>query len=248
MTTKELQKKNRTYPLLSCGTDAKTVKGEKLSVMTGILYLAPHKAAGVGNFCANASPECIFLCLYTAGRAGIFPDVNKGRMRKTLFFVQDRKGFDARLYKDIRNLIKRAERANMQPAVRLDGTSDIGIATQVCEDFPEVMFYDYTKNVVRMARFLKGRFPRNYHLTFSRSETNDSQSEVFLRKGAGVAMLFETMPKTYKGFKVINGDESDLRYLDRKIFGLSDTEGYVIALSPKGRAKKSFGGMVIREV
>lgn len=51
-----LEQKNRTYPLLSCGEDSKTVKGEKLSIMTGILYLAPHKEAGVGNFCTNSSP------------------------------------------------------------------------------------------------------------------------------------------------------------------------------------------------
>ena len=241
-----LEQKNRTYPLLSCGTDAKTPKGEKLSVMTGILYLAPHKAAGAGNFCSNATPGCIKSCLYTAGRAQIHPVVNKGRIRKTLFFANDRKGFMLRLYRDLRNLSGRAAKAKMQAAARLDGTSDIQLALHVCKDFPEVMFYDYTKSRAIMEAFARGMFPANYHLTFSRSEVNHMNANVFLRKGMGVAMVFEQIPETYLGWKVINGDESDVRYLDRELFGLSDTEGYVIGLSAKGRAKRDTSGFVIR--
>lgn len=152
-----------------------------------------------------------------------------------------------RLYRDIRNLSKRAAKANMQAAARLDGTSDIQLALQVCEDFPEVMFYDYTKIPGIMEAFLKKRFPRNYHLTFSRSEINDSRSEDFLAKGAGVAIVFDRIPETYKGWKVISGDQSDVRYLDRKLFKLSDKQGYVIGLTAKGRAKKDTSGFVIRE-
>ena len=32
--------------LLSVSADAKTIKGEKFNVLTGILYLAPHNISG----------------------------------------------------------------------------------------------------------------------------------------------------------------------------------------------------------
>ena len=43
--------------LLSVSQDSKTVKGEKLGYLTGILYLAPHKISG-SNLCPHATPGC----------------------------------------------------------------------------------------------------------------------------------------------------------------------------------------------
>ena len=37
-----------------------------------------------------------------------------------------------------------------------------------------------------------------------------------LSKGHNVAMVFDKLPETYMGYKVINGDETDLRFLDDK--------------------------------
>jgi hypothetical protein len=37
-----------------------------------------------------------------------------------------------------------------------------------------------------------------------------------LKRGFNVAMVFDKLPETYKGFKVINGDLDDLRFLDEK--------------------------------
>jgi hypothetical protein len=58
-------------------------------------------------------------------------------------------------------------------------------------------------------------------LTFSLSETNHDKAFELLTKGHNVAMVFgvkrgEELPKNYKGYKVINGDESDLRFKDEK--------------------------------
>lgn len=240
-----LEKKNRTYPLLSIGTDAKTVKGEKVGIRTGILYLAPHKTAGVGNFCANASKGCIELCLFTAGRAQVHKTVNEGRIRKTHFFVSDRNGFNARMHADLRLMERRALRDGMTPAARLDGTSDIGIGVDFAKDFPGIQFYDYTKNPQRMLRYAKGEFPANYHLTFSRSEDNDAECEEFLKMGMGVAYVFETLPKKYQGYRVIPGDESDARFLDRKTYRIGKKTGYIIGLTPKGKARKSENPFII---
>ena len=42
--------------------------------------------------------------------------------------------------------------------------------------------------------------------------------------------------ETWKGFEVVNGDETDLRFLDKK--------GVVVGLIEKGRAKKDETGFV----
>jgi hypothetical protein len=58
--------------------------------------------------------------------------------------------------------------------------------------------------------------PSNYHLTFSRSEINNDIAMDLLSKGNNVAMVFDKLPETYLGYKVVNGDETDLRFLDEK--------------------------------
>jgi hypothetical protein len=46
-------KLNEVRPLLTL-SNAKTTKGEKLGFLTGVLYMAPWKVAGVGNVCPQA--------------------------------------------------------------------------------------------------------------------------------------------------------------------------------------------------
>jgi hypothetical protein len=58
--------------------NTKTRKGEKLVILTGILYLAPANESRVMNTCSSSTPECRDACLYTAGR-GRFDPVRKGR-------------------------------------------------------------------------------------------------------------------------------------------------------------------------
>jgi hypothetical protein len=78
--------------------------------------------------------------------------------------------------------------------------------------FPDVQFYDYTKNYIRFEKEL----PANYHLTFSRSETNHDKAMEILSKGFNVAIVFDKLPETFAGYEVINGDENDLRFKDKK--------------------------------
>jgi hypothetical protein len=76
-----------------------------------------------------------------------------------------------------------------------------------------------------------------YHLTFSRSETNENDAFRLLKDGGNVAIVFKTIPETWNGFKVINGDATDLRYFDPK--------NVVVGLTAKGDAKKDHSGFVI---
>lgn len=234
--------------LLNIDSNAKTVKGQKKGYLTGILYLAPHRESGVMNVCANASPGCIATCLFTAGR-GAFPKVRQARVRKTLEFNRGPAFFVDRLVKEITSLCRKAAKRKLIPVVRLNGTSDLpweiikGSAGKCLMDvFPGVQFYDYTKSNTRMLRFYVGALPRNYHLTFSRSECNGDNAYTHIRRGVNVAVPFkvkrgEALPKEWGGYPVIDGDQHDLRFLDPR--------GVVVGLRAKGKARKDTSGFVV---
>jgi hypothetical protein len=216
--------------------NAKTVKGEKLGYTTYIMYLAPHTQNSKGiNLCSHASKGCAKACLFGSGAAR-FEEVQNGKRNKTEYYLADRKGFMLQLVKEI----TKAERLHgaiegeeqigrtgkviryKKFAIRLNGTADIPFekikldsGLNIFETFPNVQFYDYTKNPKRFEK----KQSANYHLTFSRSEDNDKVAEDLLSKGHNVAIVFgvknvNDLPTTYKGYKVINGDETDLRFLD----------------------------------
>jgi len=210
----------------------KTVKGEKLGVLTGILYLAPAKISGY-EVCPRRSAGCTAACLYTAGM-GAFSNVQQARINKTKMYFEDRPNFLFQLEKDIKALVKKANKLNMKPAIRLNGTSDINwMSSGIMDKFPDVQFYDYTK----VLRRLKDKIPANYNITFSKSEDNNSECETALELGFNVAAVFKNLPQQYMGRQVINGDETDVRFADGK--------GVVIGLTAKGKARKDLSGFVI---
>jgi hypothetical protein len=227
--------------LLSVSTDAKTVKGEKIGYLTGILYLSPAKESGVMNTCPNASAGCAAACLYTAGRSVAFPKINQARVKRTIFLKSNRVEFITQLENEINSLIKRATKKGLIPVVRLNGTSDIPFENMgIIEKFPNIIFYDYTKSVKRVKAWLNGELPANYHLTFSRSETNGKDAAELAKLGANVAVVYSSkkLPKTFHGRKVVSGDDSDLRFLD--------PPRRVIGLSAKGKAKHDTSGFVVK--
>jgi hypothetical protein len=227
--------------LLNSG-NSKTRKGEKKGFTTYGLHLAPANLSGF-NVCKDASIGCGNACLNTAGR-GAMNSVQKARIKKTLFFFKDKQKFLAELWAEVAKSIKSASRKGMTPCFRLNLTSDLPWekikfnGQNVFEAFPLVTFYDYTKSVERMTAFVNGEMPSNYHLTFSRSETNGAIALAILRSGGNVAMVFRKwIPSTYFGHDVIDGDETDLRFLDGS--------GKIIGLKEKGLAKKDETGFVL---
>lgn len=227
--------------LLEIDTNAKTVKGQKRGYLTAIMYLAPHDSAGLGySVCPKASPGCIAGCLNLSGLGGVYRSIQDARKAKTLFMAEDPEAFLASLRYDIESLVIRARKRRLRPAVRINGTSDLPKhAMRMAREFPKVMFYDYTK----LDRAWTRQLP-NYRLTFSRSESNDTQCREALARGVNVAVVFATkdLPETFFGRPVLNGDESDLRFLDP-----TDPQGYVIGLYAKGPAKKDLSGFVVRQ-
>lgn len=223
------------YKLLGVNTDAKTSKGRKYGYLTGVLYLAPSTESGMGvDLCPMASEQCRKACLYGAGMASVFPSIKRARIEKTQRYLQDRKGFVADLIADVKALCLEAKARGMVPAVRLNGTSDQPkLALELARMFPEVQFYDYTKIPHPWKRVRA-----NYHLTFSFSGTNLDACMDALRHGVNVAVVFSgSLPETWNGHRVVNGDESDLRFID--------PQGVVVGLKAKGDAKRiDKGGFV----
>jgi len=216
----------------------KTVKGEKFGILTGILYLAPAKLSGF-EVCPKRSEGCAASCLYSAGM-GAFSNVQKARIQKTLFYFGDRPKFLELIKEDIKKLQKQAKKDGQKLAIRLNGTSDLNwMQHDVFSSFPDVQFYDYTKVFNRLTK----EIPSNYHLTFSKSENNDSECIQALKLGFNVAVVFDTkkgdaLPASWNGFPVYDGDDTDTRFLDPK-------GGYVIGLRAKGQAKKDISGFVV---
>jgi hypothetical protein len=209
--------------------NAKTIKGLKYNYQTAIIYMASHKQSGF-NVCPMASVQCSNDCLFFAGY-GAFKFTQRARIKKTKRYFLDRINFMNQLKHEIDLFIKRAKKNNIKPCIRLNGTSDISYENfkfdnglNIFESFPNLVFYDYTKVDKRMSKYLKGELPKNYHLTFSRDETNQFKVLETLNSGGNVAVVFQKyLPKVWKGYKVINGDETDLRFLDQKnvIVGLT---------------------------
>lgn len=225
-------------------TNAKTIKGEKYNFLTGILYLSPSDIVDGVNLCKFASKGCREACLYTAGR-GKFNSVQQARKRKTELYRDNLEAFMRSIAKDIARVKRKAARESKVPVIRLNGTSDIRFehirnskGQNIFEMFPEVQFYDYTKDSLRYDA-LMGRWD-NYHLTFSMNESRANQKAAIrlLQLGVNVAIVFDKLPTKFIGYKVINGDETDLRFLDKR--------GVIVGLIVKGDAKKDKSGFVQR--
>lgn len=232
-------------------SSAKTVKGESLSYLTGILYLSPSTLSGAGNTCPWAG-TCRESCLNSAGR-GAFNSVQTARIKKTRWFFANRDAFMECLYEDCKALVRKAMRAEMLPCIRLNGTSDIAFhrlivpsqGKTLMECFPAVPFYDYTKSAKKALDNAHGLHPANYYVTFSRdSASNEAECEQVLRAGGNVSVVFRnTLPATYFHRPVLNGDTTDLRFLDRR--ARAGRSGYVVGLKAKGKAKQDRSGFVV---
>ena len=227
--------------LLGINTNYKTVKSEKVGVLTGIIYMAPYNLSGK-NVCPGASAGCAAACLNTAGR-GAMGVVQKARLKKTNRFWDDRKQYLLDLVNEITALEKRAAAKGLKAAVRLNGTSDLpyerykvpGTDKNIMQLFPEVQFYDYTK---LENRIVDQQLPANYHLTFSRAEDNDHKLDAVLKHTSAAVVFSGDLPATWRGYPVIDGDEHDARFTDAG-------PGVIIGLTAKGKARHDASGFVV---
>jgi hypothetical protein len=207
---------------------------------TYAIYLAPAKISGY-NTCSHSTPECRMGCLNTSGRAGIeifsgATNIINARIKKTRLFYEEPEFFMAWMFAEIRAYQRKAQKDGYFFSVRLNATSDIDWQNvkvngkSVFEIFPDISFYDYTKNVNKYIDHTN-----NYHLTYSYTGRNWKSCEVVLQHGHNVAMIFNVkkeseLPLYYKGYKVINGDLTDYR--------IDDAKGIIVGLKWKRIANR----------
>lgn len=115
-----------------------------------------------------------------------------------------------------------------------------------------LQFYDYTAIPGLMKTFGNKALPSNYHITFSVKEGNLKETMDALSKGLGVALPIWIggvkkskvgFPQFWyplgfgkgQGYRVVDGDTFDARFLDKKTYGIAEDEGYVVGLRAKGK-------------
>lgn len=218
-------------------TNTKLEKGASFGWRTLGLSLSPAGKSG-NQFCPHRSAGCEAACLDTSGM-GIFSNVQDARLAKSRYFIDKRNDFLAQLNREMHNAEKLSVRTSVPVAVRLNVLSDLPWHKLIdMARFPSIQFYDYTPNMERMMQFLRGELPKNYHLTFSRKEDNQHRVHAVIAAGGNVAVAFNKLPDTYLGKPVIDGDKSDLRFLDAK--------GVIVGLKAKGKGKKDTSGFVVQ--
>jgi hypothetical protein len=225
--------------LLTVGTP-KLLKGQKKGYLSSVLHFAPADLSGK-EVCPKRTAGCTMACLNTAGRGGIFKKgestnvIQQARIRKTKAFFENRQAFLNELTVEIIKTKTKAEKQGLIPVFRLNGTSDlawekyeVANGKNIFQMFPEVQFYDYTKNNSRS-------IAPNHHLTYSSDGvaqvvegktigigSNWKKMMAKLDGGFNVAMAFTSrndIPAflkdevTGKTYQVWNGDNYDARFL-----------------------------------
>ena len=214
--------------IAQCNSSTKLMHNERLNMLTYGLYLASADASGV-NVCPKSS-MCRESCLVGSGYAKIDAlahntTVQDARILKTRLFFANKPLFMKLMCMEINRAIRKAERLGMEFSVRLNCTSDISPLAfnvdgkNILELYPNVSFYDYTKvsNYWKIADKYD-----NYYLTFSRDGSKENEKECleFLKRGGNVAVVFgvtktSELPKKWKGFEVLVGDDYDYRVWDK---------------------------------
>jgi hypothetical protein len=210
-----------------------------------ILHLAPSFAS-LFNTCSKATLGCGTNCLNESGH-GQKHMMHKGthavhvaRVIRTLIWFRYRDQFKAKFQRELDSQRVKAHRLGATPVVRPNGTSDLRFESlwpELFNDNPDVVFYDYTKDIGRNV----SRIP-NYSLCYSVSEESTNMSiELAFRNGMNCVVVGrlkrnDKKPESYMGRVAIDGDSHDLRFLDPK--------GVFVILFAKGHAYNDKTGFV----
>lgn len=221
--------------------NAKTLKALALGYRVAVLHLLPAKRSG-RNLCPFSSAGCRKVCLTDLGRLGL-PAAKQAQAARSQLYNDHFAEFKAWLLGDLRRHIAYSIKRDLIPCIRFGGTHEpTARLWDILRDYPQLQGYDYAKSPHTAELFLQRRLPGNYYITFSRSEDNDSLCVPLIERGCNVAVVWrrsksEDLPKTWRGFPVVDGDSSDLRFLDPR--------GVVIGLRAKGSARRDRSGFVL---
>lgn len=225
------------YPRSLLSSSAKAKKCHRVGVLERILFFTP------GLFCQHATPGCRAACLgHSSGRMQM-PTHALARDRRAALYLETPELFLKMLTVELSLFEQQARRLHLTPAVRLNGSSDLpweSLHPDIFSAFPAIQFFDYTKDVSRMRKFLNHTdWPANYYLTFSAHADNRKQSVQILEHGGTAAVVFwPARPSSFWGFPVLDGEEHDARF--------RDPNGVIVGLSAKGLARTDVTGFTVR--
>lgn len=194
-------------------------KGSRLA----IAYLSPAESIGpemvaLGyelrvSLCRFSSASCRAACL--GEWSGMMPMQGPTRARRdrTLALLLRPEEFGIVLGAELARVVRAAERAGGLAYVRLDGSTDLGLASMIrhhiaSEDLGalrSLRFYDYTKGPARaVAR-------DGVRRAFSAQRATTARAREILARGGTISAVFNTpkgaeLPPLFLGFPVVDGD------------------------------------------
>lgn len=200
----------------SVNSSQKIEKGKKDNFDTLVLYLSASKNAGK-DLCTYASTGCRLACLVESGHRLIEKrsgkdKINIARIVKSWIAIYRPDLAECVLTAEIKLAKKRAHKNGHKFAVRLNGTSDLDFSN-VYNNFPDVQFYDYTKDPNRI------ELP-NYHLTFSYANNAKARIKHYkqaLQRGQSIAfpVVSTDVDQALSLSDTYDMDKTDLRFLDK---------------------------------
>lgn len=198
-------------------------KGNALQYATAGISLSPATEAidstsKIRTLCQYAA-SCVRGCISITGKNGLSTAVS-ARQRRTRLYLEQTGEFFAQVTEEIRKWSAKETRKGNALAFRPNILSDQPmLAKRIAELFPAIQVYDYTKLPKPGVR----RLP-NYHLTYSYSERSTAADiRHCVDNRINIAVIFDTnrgeslpVSVTLHGvdLSVIDGDETDLRFLD----------------------------------
>jgi hypothetical protein len=230
------------------GTNLKTEKDAPLDCRVRALALAAAASAFGPTVCPFSNRACREACISETGHYR-FDYARAVRIAKTRALLNEPVAFARMLIGALLAEAHRALKVGLPLFPRLNTLSDIPWEEFIPGLFDlfaqwPVRFYDYSKIPGRVT-------PANYHLTFSRSGTNDRHVASEIARESNIAVIFDVdarraqglpdFPETWDGIPVINGDAHDVRALD--------PIGVIVGLKYKrpatGATVKSSGSFVV---
>lgn len=204
----------------------KAEKAIKFNYLNAIQYLAPSTMSGIEH-CPCKTSQCDPLeggaCLVMTGQLGMSTGL-KAVISRSLYLAKYTKTHKDLILSEITKHYYSAKAKNKKLAIRLNGTSDLPFETkkynqllQAIEScFPSVALYDYTKIPVRASKaYHRKKGLKNYTVCYSYDGGNKRYCKDLLREGGTISVIFANeIPESLWGYLVIDGDESDLRFLD----------------------------------
>jgi len=219
-------------PLKLMSTSSKISKGEAHGVLTGVIYLAPagEAVSDWRRVCPHSTAGCRAACLVSSGHMGMSPARN-ARLWRTVLYLADPARFWALAVHELHALAARAARADMLPAFRVNGTSDIETPHGFAESarMLGVRLYGYTKDVSRALANLDSEV-----YSFNGSDDSRDAALDVLSAGGRVSVVLDVprgadIPSTWNGYPAVDGDATDAIF--------TQPAGSVLVLRLKGTRK-----------